>query len=177
MTQMVVAFRKKRFDLERASKRCDSFVEPALLPKGIAQIDVRLHKVGLEFERSSKGGDRFLEPPVLGKGGAQIVVRLHVVRLQLDRASKCGRRFDEEMYRAACFAEVVMSEGIIRVRHEGLANQIHSVVVAAHLMSHDSEKVQRIGMVWLHCEDLAAERFRVRKPPHLLVLERKFKGL
>jgi len=48
-----------------------------------------------------------------------------------------------------------MSGGIVRAEDDGLANQIHREVVPAGLVSDDTLVVQRVGMVWLSCKDLA----------------------
>jgi hypothetical protein len=58
---------------------------------------------------------------------------------------------------------------------DGLANQLHGEVIATDLMSDDAEQVQRFRVLGLGGEDLAVERFGVRQPPALVVLNRKLK--
>ena len=68
-----------------------------------------------------------------------------------------------------------MSDGIIRVVDDGLANQIHCKVVAPGLVSNQTEEVERVGMVWLHRKDLAVECLGFRKSAGLMVLNRDLK--
>jgi len=75
------------------------------------------------------------------------------------------------------FAEIGVSEGIIRVEDDSLANPFHRDVVAARLVSDHAEEVQRVGMVWLHRKYLAVERFGLRQPPRAVGLKRHLKCL
>ena len=56
-------------------------------------------------------------------------------------------------------------------------NILHREVVAANLMCDDPEHVERVGMNWLHGEDLPIERLSFGQSPRLVMMERKFKCL
>ena len=129
--------------MERAALRGDGFVELASIPSRVAQIEVRIRKVGLEFERAATRCDGFVKPAE----------------------------------RAAGFAEVGMSDGIIRVEDDGLTNQIHCEVMAIDLVSDETEEVQRAGMVWLRRKDPAVERLGFCQAPSLVALNRDLKRL
>jgi len=66
---------------------------------------------------------------------------------------------------------------MIRKEDDGLANHLHGEVMAAGLVGDDPEQMKRVGMTWLHGEDLAVKRLGFGQAPGLVVLERQIKGV
>jgi hypothetical protein len=95
----------------------------------------------------------------------------------LERTMICGDRFFKVALSGQGVAEVKMVVRTRRIQSDGFANQIYSEVVAADLVGDDAEQMQRLGVFWLRRQDLAVERFGLRQPPSLVVLEREFEGL
>src|SRR5439155_18630076 len=67
--------------------------ELPLLPKGGAEIAVRLGKSGLQRDGPAIGGDRLVEPALLAQGVAEVIVSLGVIRLQIENPTVGGYRF------------------------------------------------------------------------------------
>jgi hypothetical protein len=138
---------------------------------------VGLRVVGFQFERVAIRGSGFLKLTSLPKDDSQIVVGLRVVGLEVERAAESGNGVVHLACCAAGFAEIGMSEWIPRIEDDRRSNQLHREVVPAGLLSDDAKQVKRVRVVGLRCEDLTVERFGIRQPPGLMVLNRDLKRL
>ena len=70
-----------------------------------------------------------------------------------------------------------MSGGIIGAQDDGPPDPLHREVVAADLVSHKPEEVERVGVVRLDREDLAIKRLGLRQSSGLVVLICRLKRL
>jgi len=100
-----------------------------------------------------------------------------VVGLEFERAAKAGDRFVQPACCSIDFAEVGISGGIIRVRRDGLANPVYRELMAAHLLGDDAPQAERLGIVWLHREDLAVNPFGLCQTSGLMMLNRDLERL
>jgi len=157
--------------------RGHGFIEPTCLPEGDAQMIVGFQKVRLELDRAAIRGHGFDELASVPERVAQMVVGLREIRFDLERGAARQHGFIEPAQRAAGFAEVGMSGGVVWAEPNGLPNPLHCEVMTSDLVSNDAEEVQRVGVVWVRCQDLPVERFRFGQLSRTMILNRDLKRL
>ena len=90
-------------------------------------------------------------------------------------------RFDfiliQTAQRAVGLPQIGKREWTLWVEGDRLPNEFHGAKVVPCLVGNDTEKMQCVGVVWLHGENLAVERLSFRQPPSLMVLEREIECL
>ena len=172
-----MGLRKIRFGLDRAAIRGDGFVKLASAPEGIAQIVVGFGKVRLELDRAAIGSNGFVELAALPQGVAQIGVALGKIRSGLERAPIHADRLVKMALRDQGIAETEVVLQNLRIHLDRPANALRRDVVAADLVSDETEVVQRIGMIWLRRKDLAVKRLGIRQAPALVMPKREFESL
>jgi hypothetical protein len=136
-----------------------------------------LRQIRFELKRAATRDNCFLELTSFPQRVAQVVVGLRIVGFELERAAISGDGLVEPACRAAGFAEIAMSGGIIRVEDDGLANPLHREVMAADLVSDETQEVQCVGMVRLHRKDLAVDPFGFGQSSCAMMLKSQIQGL
>jgi len=129
------------------------------------------------FDGSSVRLNGFAELAAIFECIAELVVRCRKVRTQLERPAVRDYGFIEPVERVVGFAKIGMSDGIIRIENDGIADRLDREVVAADLESHDAEQVECVGIVWLYRKNLAVKGLSVRQAASLVVLNRNFERL
>ena len=163
-----------------ASARCAEaigFIVPAQLRQGVAEIVVGLGVAGVDFDGATIGGDRFLEMPGVRERQAEIVVGLGVIGFQFDRPAIARHGVVQPAECEVNRAEIAMRFGVVGIVGHRSAHPLHRKVIVTGLMGEHSEIVQRAGMIGLDGKDLPVERFRLRQPAGLVMLEGEGDGL
>ena len=157
--------------------RGDRLFGLAFLLQRHAEVIVEIRVAWIDFQGLPVRGYGFVEAALGPPRDAQVVMSHRESRVNLERGAKRGDGFVKLALSQKSVAEielVVRTRGIGRDR---LANQIRCQVVASGLIGNDAEQMQRVGMIWLHREDLPVESLGVRQAAGAVVLEREIEGL
>ena len=163
---------KVRLQFQCPAVAGDRFVQLPLLLQRIAQVVVCLGKVRLQFQCPAVAGDRFVQLPLVLQRIAQVVVCLGIVRLQFQCPAVAGDRFGNPAQGTIRFPQVVMEGSRIPFQPDRPSNVFDGNLVLAHLVSNHAEKMERIGLIRLDCENLPIDLLGSLQPAGLMVLDR-----
>src|SRR4051794_29163725 len=126
----------------------------------------------LQSEGAAEGGERLLGAALLVEGYAEIVMRGGKIRIEPKRASVACNLLVTAVERAQREAEIVMRRRRLGIDRDGLADERDGGGEIARLGAQSAEEMQRLEIVRLALEDLAAERGRGRRIAALLRRDR-----
>ena len=120
---------------------------------------------------------RGIELAFIPKNDSEIIVRLCKMRIDPERSPIAGDSFVPATHGAVKFSQIAMHRGIVGVRRERLPHPLHRQVGATDLMGQNSERMQRIGVAWLHREDLSVKSLGFGQATGPVMLRRLIEGL
>ncbi len=161
-----------RLQLQPAAVAGDGFVQLPLVPQGIGQVIVRFGIAWSQGQCPPPAGDRFGQISLFLQGVAQVVVGLGVVRLQLQGPAVAGDRLGNPVQGAMRFPQVVMEEGHAALQGDRPLNVLDGKVVLARLESDQPQKMNGVGMIRLHLQDLPIDLLGRLQPAALMVPDR-----
>ncbi len=163
---------KARLQFQCPAVRCDRFVQLPLFLQRAAQVVACIGIVQLQFQSPAVTGNRFVQLPLVIQGSTQIVVRLGKVRLQLQCPVIAGDGFVQLPLFLQRTAQVAMEDSLISLQPDCASNVFDGNLMLADLVSDDTEKMPRIGMIRLDRENLPIDLLSGLQPTGLVVLNR-----
>ena len=104
------------------------------------------------------------------EGNAQVVVRLGEVGFEADGFLIMAYRLGQPASRLQSITQIAVEGGIPRLERDRPADVLDRYIVLAHLVGDHAQQMPGVGMIRIHLQDLAIDRFGLLQVAQLMVL-------
>ena len=137
------------------------FLQLALRLQNVPQVDVSLGQIRTQDQRAPEAHLRQLVLALRLPYGAQIHLRLGQPWIEDQRPLIAGCSLFQLAQRLISRTQVGVKRRRPPVAGNRLADQLNGYVVAAHLMSQNSQQVQAVGMMGIELQNLPVDALRL----------------